>query len=160
MANLGLTYVSDEALLEPVMPKLNQLVGFSDASFADCSDTAKSTTGYVLTLNRAAVIYGAKRQSTVMLCTSASETNVLCKTTVAISQARNILSDFSARQEIPTPTHVDNKTALSISKGKCVMYKTQKHVTVQDKYVTECVHRGIITPCLRPHCSPAGRYLH
>ena len=50
-ANLGLTYVSDEALLPPLMPKLNQLVAFSDTSFADCSDTAKSTTGYVLTLN-------------------------------------------------------------------------------------------------------------
>ena len=50
-ANLGLAYVSDEALLPPLMPKLNQLVAFSDASFADCSDTAKSTTGYVLTLN-------------------------------------------------------------------------------------------------------------
>jgi len=144
-ANLGLTYVSDEALLPPLMPKLNQLVVFSDASFADCSDTAKSTTGDVLTLNGAAVIYGAKRQSTVMLCTSASETNALCKTTVAISQARLILSDLGARQDIPTPTHVDNKTALSLSEGKSVMSETQKHVTVQAKYVTECVHRGIIT---------------
>jgi len=40
---------------------------------------------------------------------------------------------------------MDNKTALSISEGRCVMSETQKHVTVQAKYVTECVHRGIIT---------------
>ena len=65
--SLGLTYSrpSDTATHPP-----NVLWGYVDSDWAGCPDTRRSTTGFVLMLNGAAVSWRSKRQSLVALSTA------------------------------------------------------------------------------------------
>jgi hypothetical protein len=76
------------------------------------------------------------RQTNVALSTSAAETVALMKATVVIKHLLMMLFDLGMPQHEPTTVHVDNKAAI------CVMHQTTKHVTVQCRYVMECVQLG------------------
>ena len=140
----GITYVSDSTLLSPIYPDLNRLVAFSDADFAGCLDTAKSMTGFVVLMNNSLIAWKAGRQASVMLSTSAAETQALMKATIIVTHLRCMLHDMKCQQVNPTVTYVDNKTAMYVSEGKQVMSETAKHCTVQCKYVAQQVSLGVI----------------
>lgn len=140
----GITYVSDSTLLSPIFSDLNQLVAYSDADFAGCLDSAKSTTGFVILMNNGPIIWKASRQPTVMLSTSAAETQALMKTTVWAEHLRNMLDNMGSRQQNPTVIYCDNRTAIYVAEGRQMMTETQKHVTVQSKFVAERVALGVV----------------
>jgi hypothetical protein len=52
------------------------LWGYVDSDWAGCPDSRRSTSGYVLMLNRAAVLWKSKRQSVVAL--SSAEADLCC----------------------------------------------------------------------------------
>jgi hypothetical protein len=66
------------------------------------------------------------------------------KATVMIKHLRMMLFDLGMPQHEPTTVHVDNKAAICVSEGKDVMHQTTKHVTVQCRYVMECVQLGAV----------------
>ena len=141
---LGITYVSDPALLSPLFPGLNVIIAYSDSDFAGCLDTSKSMTGYVVMMNAGAIAWKSSRQATIALATSAAETVSMMKVTVIVKHLRQMLHDLDCAQEAPTPEHLDNKTSIIIGEGKEIMHQTAKHVTVQSRYVMECVQLGSI----------------
>ena len=57
----------------PEEAKLNQLWGYVDSDWAGCVDSRKSTTGYVLMFNGAAVSWKSKRQNVVALSSAEAE---------------------------------------------------------------------------------------
>mmetsp|Transcript_55929 Transcript_55929/g.117024 ORF Transcript_55929/g.117024 Transcript_55929/m.117024 type:complete len:2321 (-) Transcript_55929:82-7044(-) len=141
---IGITYVSDSSLLSPIFAGLNTIVGYSDADFGGDLDTSKSMTGYVILMNNGPIAWKSGRQTNVALSTSAAETVALMKATVMIKHLRMMLFDLGMPQCEPTTVHVDNKAAICVSEGKDVMHQTTKHVTVQCRYVMECVQLGAV----------------
>jgi hypothetical protein len=142
--DLGITYVSDPSLLSPIFSGLNVLVAYADADFGGDLDTSKSMTGYVILMNNGPIAWKSARQPTVTLATSAAETVSMAKATVMSNHLRMMAFDLGFPQHDPTAMHVDNRTAITVGEGKEVMHQTAKHVTVQCRYLTECVQLGLI----------------
>lgn len=76
--NLSLCYYRST-----VSPSLN-IEGFSDANWDGLpADKGFSTTGYVLEVSKGIVMWTSKRQSTIALSTTESESTALCSTATA-----------------------------------------------------------------------------
>ena len=66
--SLGLVYRSSPSEMPP-----NTLWGYVDSDWAGCPDSRRSTSGFVLMLNDAAISWRSKRQLTVALSSAEAE---------------------------------------------------------------------------------------
>ncbi|XP_072934839.1 uncharacterized protein [Epargyreus clarus] len=62
-------------------PLTTEIIGYSDADFANDLDTRRSVTGYVFIKNGAAVTWSSQRQQTVVLSTTEAEFMAACAAT-------------------------------------------------------------------------------
>jgi len=131
--NQGLCYTK----LDP------SLKAFVDSDYGGCSDTAKSTTGWVFTLAGGPISWSAKRQMTVSL--SSTEAEYIAATEVAKEAVwiKNFINDLDVpRFNIQTvPVHVDNKSALKLAKNPEDHQRT-KHIKIHYHYIRQCVEEG------------------
>ena len=98
-------------------PYPNVLTGFSDADYAGDIDTRRSTTGYVFTLNGAAVTWRSRRQSCVALSTTDSEYGSMSESTKEAVWIRRLLKALGVRQSDPTTLFCDNQSSIRIVKN-------------------------------------------
>eukprot|EP00252_Welwitschia_mirabilis_P018673 TRINITY_DN4156_c0_g1_i5.p1 TRINITY_DN4156_c0_g1~~TRINITY_DN4156_c0_g1_i5.p1 ORF type:complete len:1283 (+),score=262.04 TRINITY_DN4156_c0_g1_i5:125-3973(+) len=75
-----------------------KVVSYSDANFAGCGDTRKSTTGYVFTLGGGAVSWMSRLQSDVALSTTEAEYIALTETAKEMIWLRRMLEWFGLSQ--------------------------------------------------------------
>ena len=121
-------------------------MAFSDSSFADDVDTAKTTVGNVIQVNGATVSATSKLGQRVDSCVNHSELNAfidsvdgdltdssacaIVKTSRTVKWLRGVKAAFERRDEAsmpPTPVYVDNAGVLSMVNG--VTIKTaNKHI--------------------------------
>ena len=142
--DFGITYTNDKSELYSVFTDLNQIVAFSDADFAGCLDTAKSTSGCVVMMNNGGLYWKSKRQTTVAISTSVAETLALAKATIAVRHLRQTLADLNTMQTGPTVIYVDNRAAILVNEGGDLLHETAKHVAVQNMMIKEAFSKGII----------------
>jgi len=143
----GITYTRDPSELYGIFTELNQIVGYSDADFAGCMDTVRSTSGNVILMNNGAISWMSKRQTTVAVSTSVAETLALAKTTASVKYLRQILADLNCKQKGATVIYVDNRTAILVNEGGDLLHETGKHVAVQNMLIKEAVDRGSVLLC-------------
>ena len=77
----------------------NRLWGWVNADYAGCQDTRRSHTGYVLTLNGAAISRRSKRQVTVSLSSAESESIAPSQCGQEVVYLREILKGFGEKQD-------------------------------------------------------------
>ena len=117
-------------------PNPNVLTGFSDADYAGDVDTRRSTTGYVFTLNGAAVTWRSRRQSCVALSTTESEYVSMSESTKEAVWIRRLLKTLGVRQSDPTILLCDNHSAIRIVKNPELHEKT-KHIEVRYHFIRD-----------------------
>ena len=104
--SIGLVYSrSDSALLSCLVESDEEdlpIYANADASHADCPDTRRSTSGYVILIGKPAVAWMSKRQETVVLSTAEAEFVSACKWAQEICLIRMMMKFFGFAQVNPT----------------------------------------------------------
>jgi hypothetical protein len=118
---------------------------YCDASHGDCVDSGRSTGGYVTCMAGGAISWSSKLQSIVALSSTEAEYMVAVEAGKEIMWMRNILGEFGYQQEGPSPLHIDNQSALSVSKNP-EHFGRMKHLDLRFFWLRDVVEDGTILP--------------
>eukprot|EP00261_Vitis_vinifera_P039153 XP_019080396.1 PREDICTED: uncharacterized protein LOC109123854 [Vitis vinifera] len=103
------------------------LVAYSDADWAGCPDTRRSTSGYSIYLGDNLVSWSAKKQPTVSCSSCESEYHALATTAVELLWLTHLLHDLKVSISPKPILLCDNKSAIFLSSNP-VSHKWAKHV--------------------------------
>lgn len=118
-----------------------KLAGYADADYAGCPNTRRSTTGYVFTLNGAAISWQSKLQPTVACSTVEAEYMAAGSATREALWLRKLGGDFGVLGSGPTVLLGDNQGAISLTRNPLHSAQT-KHIDVMYHFVRERVAMG------------------
>ncbi|XP_073138675.1 methionine aminopeptidase 1B, chloroplastic-like isoform X2 [Henckelia pumila] len=134
----GIAACEDGALFRKIGKKI------SDADWAECPDTRKSTTGWCIFLGDALISWKCKKQDCVSKSSTESEYRAMSATCSEILWLRCLLSEFGFPQTARTPLHGDNTSAIQISVNP-VYHERTKHIEVDCHYIREAFTHGVIS---------------
>lgn len=123
---------------------LTGLTGYTDADWAGCLDTRRSTNGYVFHIGSGSISWSAKRQMTVALSSCESE---FMGQTQAIKEAiwlKNFLAQVHSEQyKTPVATIIfcDNQGAMALARNP-QFHGRSKHMGIQLNWQREQVEKG------------------
>ena len=117
------------------------LLGFSDADFANNVDDRRSITGYVFLLAGAPLSWNCQTQHTTALSTMESEYYAVCKAVQEALYLRMLLEESGLRVDSPLVIKEDNKACISFSKDPGE-HKRTKHIDYRHFFVRDQVNDG------------------
>lgn len=109
--NYGLYYTATSSS-QPL-----DVIGYSDADYANDLDTRRSFTGYVFIKNSAAVTWSSQRQQTVALSTTEAEFMAACAATKEAMWIKQFLCSVGNYSQDTLCLHLDNQSAISVIKN-------------------------------------------
>ncbi|KAI3514490.1 hypothetical protein L1887_12931 [Cichorium endivia] len=122
-------------------PHTNTIVGYSDADWARCIETRRSTYGYSIFLGGNLVSWSAKKQPTVARSSCESEYRAMANTAAEIVWITHLLQELHALPPDRPTLLCDNKSALFMSQNP-VAHKRAKHIDLDYHFVRELVASG------------------
>nr|GEV64851.1 retrovirus-related Pol polyprotein from transposon TNT 1-94 [Tanacetum cinerariifolium] len=131
--NTGLWYTKDSGF---------ELTGFSDADYAGCKDTFKSTSGGAQFLGEKLVSWSLKKQDCTALSTAKAEYVSLFACFAQVLWMRTQLTDYGFHFN-KIPIYCDSKSAIAISCNP-VQHSRTKHIAVRYHFIKEHVEKGTI----------------
>ncbi|GJS95723.1 retrovirus-related pol polyprotein from transposon TNT 1-94 [Tanacetum coccineum] len=135
--NTGLWYTKDSGF---------ELTGFSDADYAGCKDTFKSTSGGAQFLGEKLVSWSSKKQDCTALSTAEAEYVSLSVCCAQVLWMRTQLTDYGFhfnKKNAASSIYCDSKSAIAISCNP-VQHSRTKHITVRYHFIKEHVEKGTI----------------
>ena len=129
----------------------SDLVGYCDASWAPGPADPRSVTGYLFTLQGAAVSWNSKRQSTTALSSTEAEYMSLASGTQEAVWIRGFAIELGIIQDTATKLYCDNKGALELAKNAHFISRT-RHINFRHHFIKELIEQGrsqLIFCCLR-----------
>jgi hypothetical protein len=122
------------------------LHGFTDASYADCPDTSRSTVGYVFYFGGAILSWSSKLHSFVTTSTNHSEYVAFAQGTKEAQWLIYLFDDLEpATKHTPVPIFVDNSGIISIVQNP-VDHAANKHIRVNYHFARELAQLQVIAP--------------
>ncbi|GJS46215.1 retrovirus-related pol polyprotein from transposon TNT 1-94 [Tanacetum coccineum] len=131
--NMGLWYTKDSGY---------ELTGFSDADYAGCKDTFKSTSGGAQFLGEKLVSWSSKKQDCTALSTTEVEYVSLSACCAQVLWMWTQLTDYVFHFN-KIPIYCDSKSAIAISCNP-VQHSKTKHIAVRYHLIKEHVEKGTI----------------
>ena len=116
---------------------------YTDADFAMCADTRKSTSGVVITLFNSPILWFSRKQGIVTDSTTYAEYVAAHDGAREIVWMRRILRDFGCDQINPTPLFCDNEAASSLIVNSQFHHRS-KHIDTHFHYVRDVFKNGHI----------------
>ena len=117
------------------------LLGFSDADFANNIDDRRSITGYVFLLAGAPLSWNSQTQHTTTLSTMESEYYAVCKAVQEEFYLRMLFDETGLTVDSPLVIKEDNKACISFSKDPGE-HKRTKHIDYRHFFVRGQVNDG------------------
>lgn len=117
-------------------------LGYSDADWAGCLDTRRSTTG-ALWLIGGAVSWQSKKQATTALSSTEAEYMALTAAAKDGIWLRALLQSLGRPVESPLVILEDNQGAIALAKNP-VSHARSKHIDVRYHFIREALERGEI----------------
>ena len=119
---------------------------YCDADYADCPDTRRSITGYVVMLNGGAVSWSSKKQTSIALSTLEAEAmagrSAFCEI-MGLKLDLDVIDRTLARSQ--WIVHEDNQSLMAvINKPLGGRYEARKHIAVRVLWMREVVASGIL----------------
>nr|GEW17891.1 reverse transcriptase domain-containing protein [Tanacetum cinerariifolium] len=131
--NIGLWYTKDSGF---------ELTGFSDADYAGCKDTFKSTSGGAQFLGEKLVSWSSKKQDCTALSIAEAEYVSLFPCCVQVLWMRTQLTDYGFHFN-KILIYYDSKSAIAISCNP-IQHSRTKHIVVRYHFIKEHVEKGTI----------------
>ena len=113
---------------------MNNLVAYSDADWAGCVHTRRSTTGYCVYLGHNLISWAAKKQQTVSRSSAESEYRALAAVVADICWLRSLLADLFVFIKLPVEVHCDNISATYLAANP-VNHARTKHLEVDLHFI-------------------------
>nr|GEU75454.1 hypothetical protein [Tanacetum cinerariifolium] len=120
-----------------------ELTGFSNADYAGCKDTFKSTFCGVQFLGEKLVSWSSKKQDCMALSTAEAEYVSLSACCAQVLWMRTQLTEYGFHYK-KTPIYCDSKSAIAISCNP-VQHSRTKHIVVRYHFIKEHVEKGIVS---------------
>jgi hypothetical protein len=117
------------------------VVGYADADWASDKETRRSVTGYLFTLNGAAISWSSKLQPTVALSTSESEYMAACYAAQEAIYLRRLMGSLGFAQGEPTIIREDNMGCIGMSENP-ILHQRSKHIDIRYHFLREAVSNG------------------
>nr|GEY52681.1 retrovirus-related Pol polyprotein from transposon TNT 1-94 [Tanacetum cinerariifolium] len=131
--NTGLWYTKDYGF---------ELTGFSDADYAGCKDTFKSTSGGAQFLGKKLVSWSSKKQDYTALLAAKAEYVSLSACCAQVLWMRTQLTDYGFHFK-KIPIYCNSKSAIAITCNP-VQHSRTKHIAVRYHFIKEYVEKGMI----------------
>ncbi|KAK9055823.1 hypothetical protein SSX86_026908 [Deinandra increscens subsp. villosa] len=122
-------------------PGKTSIVGFSDADWARCLETRRSTYGYSIFLGGNLVSWSAKKQPTVSRSSCESEYRAMANTAAEIVWITHLLRELHALPPDRPTLLCDNQSALFLTQNP-VAHKRAKHIDLDYHFIRELVASG------------------
>ncbi|XP_021984773.1 uncharacterized mitochondrial protein AtMg00810-like [Helianthus annuus] len=122
-------------------PTTTSIIGFSDADWARCLETRRSTYGYSIFLGDKLVSWSAKKQPTVSRSSCESEYRAMANTAAEIIWITHLLQELHALPSTRPTLLCDNQSALFLTQNP-VSHKRVKHLELDYHFIRELVSSG------------------
>ncbi|XP_066323353.1 uncharacterized mitochondrial protein AtMg00810-like [Miscanthus floridulus] len=117
------------------------ITAYSDADWAGCPDTRRSTSGFCVFLGDALVSWSSKRQPTVSRSSAEAEYRAVANAAAECIWLRQLLGELQCAITKATVTYCDNISAVYMSANP-VHHKRTKHIELDIHFVRERVQHG------------------
>lgn len=121
-----------------------QLTGFCDADWAGDTDSRKSTTGYLFTMNGGAITWNTKKQATVALSTTEAEFMSMVACIQEGMWLKQLLAELFTTTEENIKIFCDNKGAIDLAKNNAFSPRS-KHIDIKHKFVHEKISNNEVS---------------
>jgi transposase InsO family protein len=140
-AGLGLTYNFSQAKMSSL-----GLHGYTDASYADCPDTSKSTIGYVFYFGGAILSWFSKLHTFVTTSTNHSEYAALAQGAKEAQWFVYLFDELEPKvKHTPMPLFVDNSGVISLVFNP-IDHQANKHIRISCHFARELTEMKVIAP--------------
>jgi hypothetical protein len=119
------------------------LIAYSDADWAGCPDTRKSTSGYVVFLGDNLVSWSSKRHHTVSHSSAEVEYRAVAKAVAETTWPRQLLHELHTPPSRSTLVYYANVSVVYLSTN-LVQHQCTKHVEINLHFVRDHVAAGSV----------------
>ncbi|KAJ9542459.1 hypothetical protein OSB04_028965 [Centaurea solstitialis] len=133
---------------------VDRLVAYSDADWAGCPNTRRSTSGFCVYLGDNLVSWSSKRQHVVSRSSAEAEYRGIANVVAETAWLRNLLLELCCPLSRATVVFCDNVSAMYLASNP-VQHQRTKHVEIDLHFVRERVAIGHVRVL---HVPPAYQY--
>ncbi|GJR90309.1 retrotransposon protein, putative, ty1-copia subclass [Tanacetum coccineum] len=119
----------------------SQLIAYSDADWAGCPATRRSTSGYCVFLGDNLLTWSSKRQDTLSRSSAEAEYRGVANAVAETSWIRNLLRELHTPLFTATLVYCDNVSAVYMSANP-VQHQRTKHIEIDIHFVRDKVAAG------------------
>ncbi|GJY81422.1 ribonuclease H-like domain-containing protein [Tanacetum coccineum] len=117
------------------------LVGYTDADWAGCPSTRRSTSGYCVFLGDNLLSWSAKRQHTLSRSSAEAEYRGVANVVAETAWLRNLLRELHSPLSTATLVYCDNVSVVYMSANP-VQHQRTKHIEIDIHFVRDMVTAG------------------
>ncbi|GJU37558.1 ribonuclease H-like domain-containing protein [Tanacetum coccineum] len=117
------------------------LVGYTNADWAGCPSTRKSTSSYYVFLGDNLLSWSAKRQHTISCSSAEAEYRDVANVVAETAWIRNLLRELHSSLLTATLVYCDNVSAVYMSANP-VQHQRTKHIEIDIHFVRDMVKAG------------------
>ncbi|XP_071727594.1 uncharacterized protein [Rutidosis leptorrhynchoides] len=119
----------------------SQQIAYSDADWAGCPSTCRSTSGYCVFLGNNLLSWSSKRQQTPSRSSAEAEYRGVANAVAETCWIRNLLRELHCPLSSATLVYCDNISAVYMS-GNPVQHQRTKHIEIDIHFVRDLVLKG------------------